>query len=549
MSDSHQRDGVRAAPPRPDERDAIERALATGDIAGAARLAEDALAAGRSDPMLLNLAAWLREEAGDFEGAHALLERALAIAPGDVMIVGAIGAVLRKQRRFEEALGVLDRVLAAAPRHSAAWLERGYVLDGLHREPEAETSYNRALSLDPALAPAHGKLADGAAKRADVAAAKRHAARAFAIDPYEPSAAFALATIEIEAREGPTAEARLRDLLARPLDPDDRTRALTLLGDALDKQDRTEEAFASWQVAQANFADRYRTILGHAPDRLSHRAFVDRIAAQVATTESAPRLYPATPLPQAAAGHVLLLGYPRSGTTLVENVLASAEGVVALEERETFGGTDEVLLFNDGSMPDLDRLDPFEVDRLRADYWTRVERMAGPVAGKIFVDMNPFNGIRLPIAARLFPDARIVVMRRDPRDVVLSCFRINFTPSTASYAFSDLEEAARHYAALTGLVELCRDRLPLAFHDLRYDRLVTEFEPTVRALAGFAGIPWTDAFLAFDKTARARGVGTASALQVRRGLYDGRGQWRRYEAQLAPALPILQPWIERLGFD
>ena len=98
------------------------------------------------------------------------------------------------------------------------------------------------------------------------------------------------------------------------------------------------------------------------------------------------------------------------------------------------------------------------------------------------------------------------------------------------------------------LTETCRECLPLAFHELRYDRLVADFAPTVRALADFVGLEWTEDFHAFDKTARTRGVRTASATQVRRGLYDGGGKWRRYEAQLAPMLPILAPWVERLGF-
>jgi hypothetical protein len=174
--------------------------------------------------------------------------------------------------------------------------------------------------------------------------------------------------------------------------------------------------------------------------------------------------------------------------------------------------------------------------------------MAGDVAGRIFVDMNPFNGIKLPVIARLFPDARILIMRRDPRDVVLSCFRINFTPSPAAFAFSDLEETARHYDALMRLIELARERLPLAYHEVRYDRLVADFEPTVRAMAEFVGMEWTDDFRTFDKTAQKRGVRTASATQVRRGLYDGGGRWRRYAEQLAPVLPILAPWIDRFGF-
>lgn len=526
----------------------VEQALGAGDIGQAARLAETAIAGGLRNPMLLNLAAWQREEAEDYAGAHRLLAEALTLAPGDPMILGAIGAVLRKERCFEEALALLDQVVAAHPAHSAAWLERGYVLDALQSDRDAAESYQRALALDPALAPALGKLADGAARRGETDAAQGFAARALALDPNEAAATIALASIEIEARDGEAAEARLRRLLTSSLQRDDRTRTLTLLGDALDRQDRTAEAFASWREAQGNFRDVYAPMLAPGPDRPSHRAFISRIAAQVAATAEPPRLYPGGQPAGAAATHVFLLGYPRSGTTLVENVLASAPNVVALEERDTLRDIDDALLANDGTIPPLDALDPDLVARLRASYWRRVRDLAGPVDGKVFVDMNPFNGIKLPILARLFPEARIVVMRRDPRDVVLSCFRINFNPGPGAWAFSDLEETARHYDALTALVELCRERLPLAFHDLRYDRLVAEFEPTVRALADFVGIEWTEAFTRFDKTARDRGTRTASVSQVRRGLYDGRGQWRRYEQELAPALPLLAPWVERFGF-
>jgi tetratricopeptide (TPR) repeat protein len=498
--------------------------------------------------MILNLAAWRREEAGDYPGAHRLLQRALALAPGDVAVMGAIGAVLRKEDRLDEAMAVLDRVVAAEPRHAAAWLERGYTLDGLREERAATESYLRAVALDPNMAPALGKLADSAAKKGDKEAATAYAGRALAVDPREPTATYALATIEIEGGDAVEAEARLRALLSSPLKDDDRTRTLTLLGDALDRLDRPKEAFETYVRAQQNFRAIYEPILSPGPGRPSHRCFIETITAQV--ERSPPLLKPASPppVPGAAGTHVFLLGYPRSGTTLVENILASAAGVLALEERDTLADIDRALVPNDGLMPDLDALDPALVMQLRTAYWGRVRNMAGDVAGRIFVDMNPFNGIKLPVIARLFPDARILIMRRDPRDVVLSCFRINFTPSPAAFAFSDLEETARHYDALMRLIELARERLPLAYHEVRYDRLVADFEPTVRAMAEFVGMEWTDDFRTFDKTAQKRGVRTASATQVRRGLYDGGGRWRRYAEQLAPVLPILAPWIDRFGF-
>lgn len=530
------------------KRTRIEAALAQGDIARAATIAEVALAAGQSDPMVLNLAAWRREEAGDYSGAHRLLKEALALAPGDVMVLGAIGAVLRKEHRLDEALAVLDRVVAAEPRHSAAWLERGYTLEALRLEAAAAESYSRALALDPALAPALGKLADIAARKGDRVAAEAHANRALAIDPDNPAATFAAAAMELEDRDGEGAAARLERLLRIPLKPDDRTRALTLFGDALDQLDRCAQAFETWREAQRNFRAAYGPLLEPGPGRPSHRAFIETITALVERATQAAKPEAGPPVDGAASGHVFLLGYPRSGTTLVENILASAPGVAALEEQDTLADSDGVLIANDGTMPDLDALDPSLLADLRARYWARVRDLAGDVAGRVFVDMNPFNGMKLPIIARLFPDARILIMRRDPRDVVLSCFRINFTPSAGTFAFTDLEETARHYDAMMCLIELCRTRLPLAFHEVRYDRLIADFEATVRAMAEFAGIDWTEDFHAFDRTARKRGVRTASATQVRRGLYDGGGRWRRYEDQLAPVLPLLAPWVERFGF-
>jgi tetratricopeptide (TPR) repeat protein len=527
----------------------IEMALATNAIARAAKLAETALSRGIDDPMILNLVAWRREEAGDFAAAHALLQRALTFAPGDPLILAAIGAVLRKEGQHDAALLVIDRALVAAPLHAPIWLERGYVQDALRNWSDAKASYTRATELDPMLAPAIAKLADAAAKDGDMATGTLLADRALALDPGEPTATCAMASVDLEQREGGAAEARLRRLLKGPVQGDDRTRALTLLGDALDRQDRVAEAFAAYGEAQRNFRQVYKRDLAPQEERPSHRGFIESIARQIAKLSAEGWQHP----PEAPNGlpvrHVFLLGYPRSGTTLVENVLASAPDVVALEERETLIDTDDVLIGNDGTMPDLGGLSQAEIERLRAAYWNRVVGMAGDVAGKTFVDMNPFNGIKLPIIARLFPEARVLIMRRDPRDIVLSCYRINFTPSTAAWAFSDLAETARHYDALMTLVESARERLPIAFHEVRYDTLVSDFEATVRQLAAFVGLPWTDEFRRFDRTAQTRGVRTASATQVRRGLFDGRGQWRRYADQLRPVLPILAPWVSRYGFD
>jgi hypothetical protein len=150
--------------------------------------------------------------------------------------------------------------------------------------------------------------------------------------------------------------------------------------------------------------------------------------------------------------------------------------------------------------------------------------------------------------ARLFPAARIIVMRRDPRDVVLSCFRSNFAPTPAAVEFTELDRTARHYDAVMRTQEAFLAALPVARHELRYEALVAEFESETRRLCDFLGTEWTEDLRNFAETARQRGVSTMSATQVTKKLYDGSRQWRRYEEQLRPILPILDPWVQRFGY-
>jgi hypothetical protein len=149
----------------------------------------------------------------------------------------------------------------------------------------------------------------------------------------------------------------------------------------------------------------------------------------------------------------------------------------------------------------------------------------------------------LPLIARLFPSAKIVMIRRDPRDVVWSCFRRTFVFSQVVYEFTSLARAARHYSATMRLIQRCLDTLPLTSHILDYEDLVRDFDWTTRRLCEFSGLAWSADLRNFGATARARSVKTASANQVRGHLFDGSGQWRNYADKLQPVMPMLTRWI------
>ena len=169
----------------------------------------------------------------------------------------------------------------------------------------------------------------------------------------------------------------------------------------------------------------------------------------------------------------------------------------------------------------------------------------------MFVDKHPFNSLRLPLIARLFPEAPILFAVRDPRDVVLSCLRRRFDINPVTFELLTLEGCARLYSAAMRISrrtsELTRLRLRLRL--VKHEQLATDFDAEIARICAFLGIGPTPAMADFAGRIRARGVNTPSAAQLARGLDVARlGQWRRYAAHLEPALPILAPWIERFGY-
>ena len=138
---------------------------------------------------------------------------------------------------------------------------------------------------------------------------------------------------------------------------------------------------------------------------------------------------------------------------------------------------------------------------------------------------------------------------RDPLDVVLSCFRRRFGMNGPMYQLLTLEGAARFYDAGMQMGERLGRELPLSHHVVRHEALVEDFDATARAVCDFLGLPWTDDLRGFAGRIQDRGVATPSAAQLAGGLSaEGMGAWRRYAAQLAPVLPILQPWVTRFGY-
>ncbi len=520
--------------------------LMMDDLTTAAVAARAALQRGENKAEHHSVLGWASLAAGDDHAAHASFHAALSITPRHPDALVGLANILRRQGSLRDAVLHCDAALAEDPNSIDAWLERGFVLASGGSMPAAADCYARVLALDPSNVAANAGLASILARDGDSPAGRNHAKTALSIDPDNAVAAAALATMDLEAGEPQRVRDALEPLLARTPGPSaERALLANLLGDACAKLGDAAAAYAAYVVSKTDFAaihaDRYTT----AAPALE---FVQRIAAEMTRTHVPKSMGRAQPV-SAAANHLFLLGFPRSGTTMVENILASIPNVSALEERPTLGLADQHFLAESGGMERFYALDEPSLQPYRTAYWDSVKRAGLTVKGQAFVDMDPLKATRLPLIARLFPNAKVLVMRRDPRDVVWSCFHTHFALTNAALDFTTLAGTAQHYAAMMALIELCRERMQLCIHEVRYEALVRDFDTETRALCDFTNLPWSDALHQFGATAQRRGVATASAGQVRKGLYDGSGQWRPFAAHFEPIMPILRPWIEKFGYE
>jgi tetratricopeptide (TPR) repeat protein len=485
---------------------------------------------------------------GLYDTALRDFEAALELAPRNPVLWNAVAECLMKLGEWKSAGAAYDSALAGAPRLVQTHYRRGVALQMNGQRQAAQAAHRRALELKPDHAGALASLALIAASEGNPEKVAQFAGLALALDGSQPTAQIALAASEFRRGDLDGAGERTRTVLQQARFGEDprANEVLRELADGFDLVGRPTFAFTLYSAVNR----KRREIHGR---RFAHTRSSREVCGLLSWFERSRHWERSVGSPRTEAetsGHVFVLGFARSGTTLIEAILARHPQVVALDERDCFSDQAKALLSSAAGIERLSVLGPDEIGPLRDSYWEKVRSCCGPTAGRVFVDKWPFNSRRLALIARLFPDAGVLFAVRDPRDVVLSCFRRSFVMNSDTFEFLTLDDCARYYSQVMELAKHSRDKLPLQLRAVRYEDLVGDFDATVRAICDFVGIGWNDGMRDFggaaDGTLEPR---AQSRRQIRMGLYTGAaGRWRRYAEQLAPVLPILHPWIEHFGY-
>jgi tetratricopeptide (TPR) repeat protein len=478
---------------------------------------------------LFNLANAARRS-GQTAEALKLYDRVARIAPGFAGGHNSAGALLRDEGHWRKALARFRAATVPDPSHVDAHLNLANIQRDLGAYPAARASYRRALLLRPDHGTAWNHLGIATQEAADRAGAIGVQRRAVTIAPRDVEAHRLLANLKRYSTAGDPHLAMLQSLLDDPTHGlDDRARLHFALGKAHEDLGAIDAAFDHYRQGNAS----RKSALGY--ELSQHATLMDRVKRAFPTTLS-PRL---RTHPEPAVRPVFIVGMPRSGTTLIEQILAGHPDVHAAGELQDLSRLSYRYL---PGTPEGGRTEYRSEDlaEIRRAYLDEIAKLA---AGKaVVVDKMPGNfqwigGIRAAL-----PEARIINTDRDPRAVAWSLYRHYFPTAAHGYAY-DLADIAGFHALYHDLMEFWARQSPGDILTLGYEAFTEAPEAGTRDLLAWCRLEWSDSCLDFHRAERP--VKTASAAQVRRPVYRGSSDvWRRF----APNISAMLGGVDPLGF-
>jgi hypothetical protein len=253
----------------------------------------------------------------------------------------------------------------------------------------------------------------------------------------------------------------------------------------------------------------------------------------------------------------LLAGHPRSGTTLLEQVLDAHPEIVSAEETNNF--SDCVYLPHKRKHPEttpmLTMLESAPMDQIlsyRGNYVRASElSIEASLEQRLLIDKNPSYTFMIPAFIRFFPESKFLVALRDPRDVCLSCFMQAFVPvQEVSSAWLRLESTVQEYAALMSTWQTLKPMLKNPWLEVRYEDMVENLEPIARKTLDFLEVKWDERVLGFHEHAKTKIVRSPTYSDVTQKVFKrARGRWRNYQKYLEPHLHILEPFVKAFGYE
>jgi tetratricopeptide (TPR) repeat protein len=521
------------------------------------KLKQQSLVSARSLNRMLQMAeeAW---KCKDFQQNIELLERASRLDPANSGILLQLGRMYGLRCNYAAAERCFEKAVRIAPKKTQALWAAGMQSHDLRKLDLAERYLRLAVEQKDATPDMLINLADIYERLRRMDDANTLIGRALQANSACPSALLARARLDRQAGRLDEAERLLRSFPACG-----RTLCIRVyyeLGAILDRQGRYDEAMSAFLEAKALLRPGAVPFAANLPTlRARQKEMMANISA-----EMLQRWFDFGRTLQLPHRLALLCGHPRSGTTLLEQVLDSHPDIISAEETAIFH--DEVYFRLTRSLPQgslmLSVLEAAQTDALqqsRANYFRSMELLLGnPIGNRLLIDKNPSMTLLIPAYIRVFPEIKLLVALRDPRDVCLSCFMQPFL--TLNQTDSDYSMDTSAYVTIQGTVEeytslmdVWRTIAPLIKNphlEVRYEDMVNDLESVAQRTLNFLGTPWDARVLGFDEHALQKVVRSPTYADVTKPVYKGAvGRWRHYQKYFEPCLEKLDPFVKAFGYE
>jgi tetratricopeptide (TPR) repeat protein len=474
--------------------------------------------------------------------------------PGILNLWFELGTAAAGDLDFALACQAFERAETLAATNPNVLVMLGQQYHRLRLTDRARACFQRAVEADPSSTHARLSWAAWLERERRLDDASEQVEACLARQPKEPAALYYRAFLLHRAGRQTEAEKILRDLISGSLpDPNVKISCFHLLGVVLDELGQYAEAM-EWLLKSKAVARQTNNVA--ALEQSYDKAVRQRRSLLARLTPEMIRRWrqdaPARPLPCPLA---LLGGHPRSGTTLIEQILGAHPAVRAFDESEAF-----VAEVGDKLAPPppaaplgaaaLDGLPAARRDELRGRYLKSLFREgAGDSAAAVLLDKNPAPTASLHLWLRVFPESKVLIALRDPRDVILSCFFQNLALTPLNVNFLSLERAVRHYSDLMDTWLRLRELGGFAWLETRYEDVVGGLEAEGRRVTEFLGLSWHPEQAASHEAARRKLVYSPTYSEVAKPVHDRAvGRWRNHAAALEPLLPRLAAYIKAFGY-
>lgn len=478
------------------------------------------------------------------------LRRAITLLPDDPIVNNNLGNALSLQAKSGEAIEHYRRALEIDPEYAACYVNLANTYRTARRHEDALQHYANALALDDSIAQAHYGRAAILERLSDLEGAIESLDRALEIEPDMSGAVLLKGRLLRRSEHYDDARAYLSAAIENPAMKRVAGSLQVELGHVLDRMGRYDDAFGAFSSGQQLLSER------PAAQHFDWTRYLSTISRSQKWIEEGGPTEWETSWDDGIQVPVFFVGFPRSGTTLTEQILDSHPNLVATDEAPLISNLMQRVPDLLGERPPfpegVGQLQREHVLQLRREYMDEAAQFVGADALQEcrLVDKLPLNLVNLPIIRRIFPESRLICALRDPRDVCLSCLMQEFRPNIAMVHFYSIETTARLYANVMNLWLHYRTKLGMPAIESRYEDLVADYEASARRLLEFLGEPWDDAVLEYTNRAREKVVSTPSYAAVSQPIYtSSTKRWERYEKHITKVQPLLQPFIEEFGYE